>query len=78
MVPNPIDIRDSSEVRFHHKVAQATTLWVRKCFRRSRARRCRVWRPNNAEGRFTVMEWVSPDFEEVETSAEVTAYMGHW
>jgi coenzyme PQQ precursor peptide PqqA len=24
------------------------------------------------------MEWVTPDFEEVETSAEVTAYVGHW
>ena len=24
------------------------------------------------------MEWVTPDFEEVETSAEVTAYAGHW
>ena len=33
---------------------------------------------NSAEGRFTMMEWVSPDFEEVETSAEVTAYVGHW
>ncbi|TME96311.1 MAG: pyrroloquinoline quinone precursor peptide PqqA [Chloroflexi bacterium] len=24
------------------------------------------------------MEWTAPDFEEVETSAEVTAYVGHW
>jgi coenzyme PQQ precursor peptide PqqA len=24
------------------------------------------------------MEWIAPDFEEVETSAEVTAYVGHW
>jgi coenzyme PQQ precursor peptide PqqA len=24
------------------------------------------------------MEWVTPDFEEVMTSAEMTAYAGHW
>lgn len=26
----------------------------------------------------THMEWIAPDFEEVETAAEVTAYVGHW
>ena len=24
------------------------------------------------------MEWVTPDFEEFETEAEVTAYADHW
>jgi coenzyme PQQ precursor peptide PqqA len=24
------------------------------------------------------MEWEAPDFEEVMTSAEMTAYAGHW
>jgi coenzyme PQQ precursor peptide PqqA len=24
------------------------------------------------------MEWETPDFEEVMTSAEMTAYAGHW
>ena len=26
----------------------------------------------------SVVEWIAPDFEEVETEAEVTAYAGHW
>jgi coenzyme PQQ precursor peptide PqqA len=25
-----------------------------------------------------LMEWITPDFEEFETSAEVTAYAGRW
>lgn len=24
------------------------------------------------------MEWETPEFEEIETEAEVTAYAGHW
>lgn len=24
------------------------------------------------------MEWTTPDFEEIETSCEVTAYAAHW
>jgi len=24
------------------------------------------------------MQWITPDFDEIETSAEVTAYAGHW
>jgi len=24
------------------------------------------------------MEWTTPDFEEIETSCEVTAYVAHW
>jgi coenzyme PQQ precursor peptide PqqA len=24
------------------------------------------------------VEWITPDFEEIETSAEVTAYAGRW
>jgi coenzyme PQQ precursor peptide PqqA len=24
------------------------------------------------------MEWITPDFEELDTSAEVTAYAGRW
>ena len=24
------------------------------------------------------MEWTMPDFEEIETSCEVTAYVAHW
>jgi coenzyme PQQ precursor peptide PqqA len=26
----------------------------------------------------TVLEWETPELEEIETSAEVTAYSGHW
>jgi len=26
----------------------------------------------------TVVEWITPDFEEFETEAEVTAYADHW
>jgi coenzyme PQQ precursor peptide PqqA len=26
----------------------------------------------------TDMEWTTPDFEEIETEAEVTAYADHW
>jgi coenzyme PQQ precursor peptide PqqA len=37
-----------------------------------------VCHPICAEGRFAVMDWETPDFEEIETSAEVTAYVGHW
>jgi coenzyme PQQ precursor peptide PqqA len=25
-----------------------------------------------------LVEWITPDFEEVDTSAEVTAYAGRW
>lgn len=25
-----------------------------------------------------IMEWKKPDFEEIETRAEVTAYAAHW
>jgi coenzyme PQQ precursor peptide PqqA len=25
-----------------------------------------------------IVEWVTPDFEEIEAAAEVTAYAGHW
>jgi coenzyme PQQ precursor peptide PqqA len=25
-----------------------------------------------------LMEWITPDFEELDTSAEVTAYAGRW
>jgi len=26
----------------------------------------------------TALEWETPEFEEIETRAEVTAYSGHW
>jgi coenzyme PQQ precursor peptide PqqA len=26
----------------------------------------------------TAVEWETPEFEEIETRAEVTAYSGHW
>jgi coenzyme PQQ precursor peptide PqqA len=35
-----------------------------------------AWRRTRKE--VQVVEWVTPDFEEVEVTAEVTAYAGHW
>ena len=68
-------VRDRTYV--HHKVAQATLSGV-AAFGRFALFGIERDAINSAEGRFTMMEWVSPDFEEVETSAEVTAYVGHW
>jgi coenzyme PQQ precursor peptide PqqA len=40
------------------------------------ARRCAG--PLRTRKEVTQVTWITPDFEEVETEAEVTAYAGHW
>jgi len=36
-----------------------------------------IWLENK-EKEVKLMEWITPDFEEFETEAEVTAYADHW
>jgi len=74
-VANAID-NHAQWTYLRHKVAQATfRVWQLLAVSHSSASNTT---PSIAPKGGSHMEWVSPDFEEVETSAEVTAYVGHW